>query len=319
MEHINIGPRAKWREVLAAEKPLQLPAAPDGLTAKIIWRSRFKAMQLGGFAHDGQRYGVPDIDLLRFAEKRQAVAEVMAASPLPILIDCDDGYGDVKNVTFTVMTYEAMHASAIFIEDQVSPKRCGHMSGKHVLPMNVAAEKIRAACAARRDPDSLFIIARTDAIATDGVREALSRAERYLKAGADGVFIEGPENLEQLKEIGRETGHVPTAANMLEGGGKTPWVSPAELGEMGFSMVFYPTTILFQVAKMIQRACATLRAGLPMPNGESVTMDEFEKLVEMDFWKGIEERYPGGVIGESGFGGSIKSIAKKLVDPFKSS
>jgi 2-methylisocitrate lyase-like PEP mutase family enzyme len=284
---------------------------------KIIWRSGFRAMQLGGFAHDGQRYGVPDIDLLRFAEKREAVAEVMAAAPLPILVDCDDGYGDVKNVTFTVMTYEAMHASAVFIEDQAAPKRCGHMSGKHVLPINVAAEKIRAACDARRDPSSLFIIARTDAIATDGLKDALKRAERYLKAGADGVFIEGPETLEQLKEIGRETGHVPTAANMLEGGGKTPWVSPRELGDMGFSMVFYPTTLLFQVTKAIQRACDTLRAGLPMPENEGVTMDAFEKIVELDFWKAIEDKYPGGVVGESGFGSSVKAVAEKLIDPFK--
>src|SRR5256885_4658916 len=155
--------RPSWRSLLQRHKLLQLPAAHDALSAKLIERAGFVAYQVGGFSLEGARFGVPDIDLIRFGEKSEAVREIIAASDLPVLVDCDDGYGDVKNVTHTVNVYEQMGVSAIFIEDQRPPKRCGHMAGKEVVPPEEMAEKIRAAAAARSDKDSIFIIARSDA------------------------------------------------------------------------------------------------------------------------------------------------------------
>ena len=143
--------------------------------------------------------------------------DIMAATELPVLVDGDDGYGDVKNVARTVAGYEAMGVAAIFIEDQRAPKRCGHMAGKDVIDADVMAAKLRAAAAARRNPDT-FLIARTDARAVHGLDEALRRAELYLEAGADGVFVEAPQTVDELARIGRAFEGVPQMANMLEGG-----------------------------------------------------------------------------------------------------
>jgi 2-methylisocitrate lyase-like PEP mutase family enzyme len=148
--------RPSWRSLLQQHKFLQLPAAHDALSATLIERAGFVAYQVGGFALEGARFGVPDIDLIRFGEKSEAVREIIAASDLPVLVDCDDGYGDVKNVTHTVNVYEEMGVSAIFIEDQRPPKRCGHMAGKEVVPPEEMTEKLRAAAAARANKDSVF-------------------------------------------------------------------------------------------------------------------------------------------------------------------
>src|SRR5207302_8415019 len=178
--------------------------------------------------------------------------EIMRTCELPILVDADDGYGDVKNVAHTIRLYERMGVSAIFIEDQKSPKRCGHMAGKQVIPQRIMEEKIKAAVVARTKHDSLFLITRTDATAPHGFRDAISRGEAYLKAGADAVYLEGPTSVSELEEIAAAFRGVPQVVNILEGGGKTPWVAPDRLAEMGFNMILYPTSILFQVTKTIQ-------------------------------------------------------------------
>src|SRR5947209_15716053 len=154
--------RTSWKSLLEHHAPLQLPAAHDALTAKLIERAGFSAYQIGGFALTGARHGLPDIDLTRFAEQAAGVRAILAACSLPVLVDADDGYGDVKNVTQTVRAYEAMGVSALFLEDQVSPKRCGHLSGKRVVAPELMENKIRAAVAARHNA-KLFLVARTDA------------------------------------------------------------------------------------------------------------------------------------------------------------
>jgi 2-methylisocitrate lyase-like PEP mutase family enzyme len=150
--------------------------------------------------------------------------------------------------------------------------------------------KIRAACSARRDADKLFILARTDAIAVNGLDDAIKRAEMYLKAGADGVYVEGPKDVKELRVIGSEFKGEPLATSILERGGKTPWLPPQEFQNMGFNMLLYPTTVLFRQTKAIQRALADLQNGLPMPANDSVTMFDFEKLVDIAYWKAIEEK-----------------------------
>ena len=300
--------RRTWRELLRLYHPLQLPAAHDALVARLIKQAGFPAYQIGGFAVDGARFGLPDIDLTRFAEKFAAVREIMAISELPVLVDADDGYGDVKNVSHTIHLYEGIGASALFIEDQQPPKRCGHMAGKKVIAAEYMENKIRAAVDGRRNRDSLFLIARTDAIEPHGLKEAIHRAERYLKAGADGLYFDGVRNVKELKKIGSEFRRVPLATTILEGGGETPWVPPAELYEMGFSMVLYPTTILFRLTKAIQRALADLHAGRQMPEKDSVSMREFETIVDLPFWAAIETKFHGSGEEEGG------SPVRKLID-----
>lgn len=279
-----------WKRLLKKNAPLLLPSASDALTAKLIEQAGFPAYQIGGFALDGMRYGFPDMDVNRLGEKSAVVRDIVYASDLPVLVDCDDGYGDEKNVTHTIRGYDDLGVSAVFIEDQRSPKKCGHMGGKHVVDPKDMVNKLKAAQAARRDAEKLFILARTDALAVNGLDDALRRAETYLKAGADGVYIEGPETIEQLRTIGRAFKGKPLATSILENGGKTPWVPPAEMLAMGFNMLLYPTTLLFQVTRTLQRSLGNLKAGRPMPQDESVTMLQFEKIVDIMYWKAIEQK-----------------------------
>lgn len=279
-----------WKRLLKQHAPLLLPSACDALTAKLIEQAGFPAYQVGGFALDGMRFGFPDMDVTRLGEKSAAVRDIVHACSLPVLVDCDDGYGDEKSVVHTVHTYDDIGASAIFIEDQKAPKRCGHMGGKEVIEPKQMVNKIRAARSARRNADRLFILARTDALAVNGVDDAIRRAEMYLKAGADGVYVEGPETVEQLRKIGREFKGEPLAVSILEGGGKTPWVPPAEMHAMGFNMILYPTTLLFRQTKAVLSALADLKAGLPMQQDNAVNMTGFEKIVDIVYWKSIEEK-----------------------------
>jgi 2-methylisocitrate lyase-like PEP mutase family enzyme len=282
--------RPTWKQVLKAHAPLILPAAHDALAARIIERSGFKAYQVGGFALAGSMHAVPDIDLEHFGEKSAMVKKIVNASPLPVLVDADDGYGDAKNVTRTVQEYEAMGVSAIFIEDQVAPKRCGHMGGKEVVKPKDMVDKVKAAVAAKLKPD-FFILARTDAIEPHGLHDAQKRAEAFLKAGADGVYLEGPKTKKQLRQIGKNFKGVPLAVSILEGGGKTPWLPPEEFYEMGFNMLLYPTSILFRVAKAIERAVTDLQAHQKMPEDDAVDLERFEEIVDMKHWAAIEEKY----------------------------
>ena len=279
-----------WKRLLKQHAPLLLPAACDALTAKLIEQAGFPAYQIGGFALDGARFGFPDMDVTRLGEKSSVVRDIVCACSLPVLVDCDDGYGDEKSVVHTVHTYDDLGASAIFIEDQKAPKRCGHMGGKEVIEPKAMVSKIRAARSARRNADRLFILARTDALAVNGVDDAIHRAEMYLKAGADGAYVEGPENVQQLREIGRAFKGEPLAVSVLEGGGKTPWLPPKEMHALGFNMILYPTSLLFRQTHALRRALSDLKAGRPMPEDEAVTMTQFEKIVDIVYWKSIEQK-----------------------------
>ena len=276
-----------WREVLATESPLLLPCAHDGLSVRLIEDAGFKAYSIGGFPLVGARYGLPDIGLAGLGEMANGVRDIVAASALPVLVDADDGYGDAKNVARTVRTYERLGIAALFIEDQVSPKRCGHMAGKNVIPMEAMVTKVRAAVAARSNADT-FIIARTDARAVHGLDDALRRAESYLEAGADGIFVEAPQSLEELERIGRSF-HVPQLANMLEDG-DTPMLSPAELGRLGFAMVAYPTSLIFRIAHTMREALQAMRTGQLTGAPPELGFDAFKRIVGFEQWAAVEER-----------------------------
>jgi len=285
--------RKSWKAMLqSATKPVQLPVAHDALTARLIELAGFEAYQIGGYALSGATHAIPDVDLEKFGEKKFSAEWIMQASPLPVLVDIDDGYGDVKNVTRTVQEYVRLGASAIFMEDQQPPKKCGHMDDKRVIAPELMAQKVKAAVAARGRND-FFILARTDAIDPEGLENAIDRAKAYLDAGADGVYLEGPKTVEQLEKIGKALKGVPLATSVLENGGKTPWLSPKELGEMGYSMILYPTTVIFQVARTIQHALENLKHGKTINSRNAVDMDEFMQIVDLPYWKKIEEKFEG--------------------------
>jgi 2,3-dimethylmalate lyase len=280
--------RPTWKSLLARPEPLLLPCAHDALSARLIENAGFNAYSIGGFPLVGARHALPDIGLVGLAEMSAGVHDIVAASSLPVLVDGDDGYGDVKNVTRTIQRYEEIGASAIFIEDQKSPKRCGHMAGKDVIDAETMVTKIRAAAAARNNPDT-FLIARTDARAIFGLDDAIDRAERYLVAGADGVFIEAPQSEAELERIGRSFKGVPQLANMLEGG-RTPVLKPAELYRLGFSMIAYPTTLIFRVAHTVEKALSDLKAEMLNLEGEGVSFEQFKDITRFGQWQAVEDR-----------------------------
>jgi 2-methylisocitrate lyase-like PEP mutase family enzyme len=284
--------RKSWKAMLAAaNKPVQLPVAHDALTARLIELAGFDAYQIGGYALSGATHAIPDVDLEKFGEKKFSADWIMQASPLPVLVDIDDGYGDVKNVTRTVQEFIRLGASAMFMEDQKPPKKCGHMDDKKVIEIPLMVQKIKAAIAARARND-FFILARTDAIDPEGLDNAIDRGKQYLDAGADGIYLEGPKNIEDLEKIGKAFKGVPLATSILEDGGKTPWIPPKDLGEMGFSMILYPTTVIFRVTHTIQQALQHLKQGKPI-HGDAINMDEFMQIVDMPYWKKIEEKFEG--------------------------
>lgn len=287
---ISPSTRASWKTLLAEAGPLILPAAHDALTARLIARAGFRAYQVGGFALAGTRYAYPDIDLVHFYEENEAIRQIVAASPLPVIVDGGNGFGDVKNVTRTVRGYEELGIAAIFIEDQKSPITCGQMGKREVVSIREMEGKIGAALAARRNADTFFL-ARTDGRSAKDVKEAIHRGQAYRDAGADGLYIEGLRSLTELKRVGKALEGTPLATTMMEGGGQMSWVSPTAIHEAGFAMILYPTTLLFQITRTMERALTTLKAGRPMSTRGSVDLDAFEDIVGLPSWKTIEERF----------------------------
>jgi 2-methylisocitrate lyase-like PEP mutase family enzyme len=277
-----------WTQALSKEKPLLLPAAHDALSARLIEQAGFTAYVIGGFPLLAARHALPDLGLAGFGEMQAGIKDIISASSLPLLVDADDGYGDVKNVIRTVQTYESMGAQALFMEDQVSPKRCGHLDGKEIVPQTVMTDKFKAAAEAKTNNET-FLIARTDSLAVYGLDEALRRAEAYLMAGADGIFIEAPQTVEELEKIGAAF-DVPQMANMLESG-RTPILSPTELGEIGFAMVSYPVTMIFRIVKTMQQALKDLQEGKLNLEGEGVGFDEFKEIIGLKEWSLLDEQY----------------------------
>ncbi len=280
-----------FRELVASERPLVLPGAHDALSAMLIQQAGFKAYFIGGFPVVGVRYGLPDIGLANLGEISGAVRDILAVNDLPVLVDVDNGYGDVKNVVHAVHTYEKMGVQALFFEDQVSPKRCGHIEGKALLPCDEMERRIRAAASERRDPRT-FIIARTDAREVIGMDEALRRGERYARAGADGIFIEAPESVDELAHVGRALAGVPLMANMLEGG-RTPILKPSELEDMGFRIVIYGISLLMRSVRTMQDALADLHSGELKLVGSGIGFEEYKRIVGFPRWAALETRYGG--------------------------
>ena len=277
-----------FRQLVASESLLVLPGAHDAISARLIQRAGFKAYFIGGFPLVGARYGVPDIGLMGLGEIEAGIRDIMAASDLPVLVDCDNGYGDVKTVVHTINTYERLGAQAVFFEDQISPKRCGHIHGKRLLSAEHMEANIRAAAENRINPET-FIIARTDAREVYDLDEALRRGERYIRAGADGLFIEAPVNIDELEKIGRAF-EVPQLANMLEGG-RTPVLTPAELERLGFRIVIYGISLLVHAVQAMENVLTCLARGKVDFAGKGVGFEDYKSIVGFEHWATIEAKY----------------------------
>ncbi len=227
-----------------AEKPILVaPGVYDALTALIAEQAGAETVYLSGASLAYTRFGRSDIGLVSMSEVADTVAAIRDRITVPIVVDADNGFGNALNVQRTVRVFERMGANALQIEDQTMPKRCGHLDGKQLVSTAEMSGKIRAACDARTS-DGTLIIARTDAIGVEGFEPALERAEAYVEAGADMLFIEAPQSLEQLDSIATTFGgRVPLMANMVEGG-KTPMLNASELEARGFSLVIFPGGIV---------------------------------------------------------------------------
>ena len=279
-----------FREVLARDEFFIVPGAYDALTARLVELGGFDVVYATGAGISNSQLAVPDIGLCTMNEILDQVRRMISAIEIPLIADVDTGFGNAVNVYRTVRDFERAGVAGLQIEDQVSPKRCGHFSGKQIVSFDEAVAKIKVAVQARTDPD-LVIIARTDAIAVAGMDEAIRRAKAFLAAGADLLFVEAPNSTEQLAIVGRE---VPgrKLANIVEGG-KTPVVPAEDLKAMGYSMALYANLVMRSSVLAIQNNLEHLRE-----HGNSkaladrmITMEERARVTNKSFFDNIEQRY----------------------------
>ena len=251
---------ADFDDIIGSAQAIIVPGVYDALSARIAARAGAKLLYLTGFGVAGAGFGVPDIGLVSASQMIERVDVIAAATaPVPLIADGDNGHGGPLNAAQLTRAYERAGAAAIQLEDQVSPKRCGHMENKEVVSTVEAVQKIRAAAAARACKD-FKIVARTDSRATHGLDEALKRGEAFLSAGADILFIEAPASREELRRIAETFAGVPLVANIVEDG-KTPLLSAQEFGALGFKILLYPISALLAVTRRLETAYEQLLKG----------------------------------------------------------
>jgi 2-methylisocitrate lyase-like PEP mutase family enzyme len=276
------------RELFERPEIEVIPGAGSPLEARLIAAAGFSAIYVSGYAHAAAIHGKPDIGLVGAAETIANVAAIRAVVDLPLIVDADTGYGDVANVRDTVRRLEQVGANAIQIEDQVWPKRCGHLAGKRVISHDDMLRKVSAALHARRDDDTV-IIARTDARSPLGFEAALERAQSFAAEGADAVFVDAPESVEELERIGAEV-TAPTLANMSETG-LTPLLGAQKLQDIGFSIALFPTSLLrvaaWSGARMLEHLRSTGETATLVPG--MMSMGEFNTLVGLDELTAFED------------------------------
>ncbi len=285
-------PGAALRRAVAAREGLLVPGVMNALAARVADDLGFAALYITGAGVANAHLGLPDAAFLSLAELCDHVAAIREVTDRPLIVDADTGFGNAVNTWHTVRRLERAGAAAIQLEDQVMPKRCGHFDGKAVIPAAEMAEKVRAACEARRDPD-LLIVARTDAYAGEGLEAALARAEAYIAAGADMTFLEAPRRAGEIAEIVRRL-PVPQLVNMVIGG-KTPPVDHAILRDLGVGMVLYANAALQGAILGMQRALAALKEGgtLTEADGLVASFAERQRLVGKPLIDALENRYTG--------------------------
>jgi 2-methylisocitrate lyase-like PEP mutase family enzyme len=287
---------ATLRELHRDHQPLVSPLAHDALSARLIERAGFKTFNIGGSALLAARYALPDLGLAGFAEMVAGIRGIVEASKLPCLVDADDGYGDVKSVVRTIQGYEFAGVSGVLLEDQSREgKQPGAASAKGVVPLEIMEQKLRAAMSTRQDPQ-FVVIARTDAYGVEGLDGALRRAERFLRLGADGIFVAGLKTPEDYVRVGNAFKGAWNCAAIFEAAA-TPWLTPAELYNMGFSQIAYPNILIGRVTKAIERGLQRL---VQLSSGDSSAFTRGEQemalktladALNLQKWIDLEKRF----------------------------
>lgn len=287
------GPQ-KMRELFMSKKTVVAPGAHDMLTGKIIGRLGFDAVYMTGYGQSASHLGRPDVGLMTMSEMVARAANLVECCGVPVIADADTGFGNAVNVMRTVREYEKAGVAVIQLEDQVSPKKCGHMVGRQVIAMDEMVGKIRAAVDARMNPN-FMIMARTDARTVLGIEAALERAHAYKEAGADIIFVESPESVEEMERINRELPGTLTLANMVEGG-RTPLVKNTELSALGYNLIIYPTASVYVTTKAMVDLWEAMRrddttAGLI---DTMVPFPEFNEIMGLPEIRAVEANYATG-------------------------
>jgi 2-methylisocitrate lyase-like PEP mutase family enzyme len=285
-----MNPRQTLKKLLQRDKLLVAPGCFDGLSARLVEEAGFEAAYLSGGAV-ARSMGIPDIGLVTMSEAIERAAQVVSAIKVPIIADADTGYGNAVNLVRTVREFERIGVAAIHIEDQITPKRCGHLDGKEVVALQEMEQKLAAALATRTDPD-FCIIARTDARGVNGFDDAIERARAFAKLRVDAIFVEAPQSEEELAEIPRRLPGVPLLVNVFKGG-KTPMLPMERLQQMGYRIAIYPSETQRAAIHAIRNALATLKheGTTESIDATLTTFKERDRVVGLDEWQKIEKNY----------------------------
>ncbi|MBI3091746.1 MAG: oxaloacetate decarboxylase [Candidatus Tectomicrobia bacterium] len=282
-------PATQLRRLLEDPGILVLPGVYDALSARLAEQVGFAALFTSGFGIAASSLGLPDYGLMTMTESLERVRRIVQAVSRPVVADCDTGYGNPLNVMRTVHECLAIGVAGIILEDQEWPKKCGHMQAKRVIPLAEQVEKIKAAVQARGERD-LVLIGRTDAREPLGIEEALRRGKAFAEAGADVVFIEAPQSVDELRLISREI-KAPTFANMIEGG-KTPLLSREELRDLGFKIVVFPLSSLFAAAWAMRAVLQRLKeTGSTQGFNDLADFHAFEELMRVPHYRALEQQF----------------------------
>ena len=286
----NDGPR-QLRSLLQKDEIILAPGAYDVLSAKMIEATGFSMVYITGYGTSASRLGYPDVGLITMPEMLDTAAKISDAVNLPVAGDADTGYGNPINVIRTVQSYERAGLAAIQLEDQLFPKKCGHIAGKHVVPTNEMIAKIKVATDSKSSKD-FAIIARTDAIAVEGLDSAISRAKAYSKAGADLIFVEAPEKLEHVEKISKELSGIPLVFNWAEGG-KSPQLDIEVLQKLGFKIVIFPVSALFAASKAMKEVLESIKKNGTPKNiaNKLMTFQDFVSFIGLPEVYELEKKY----------------------------
>ncbi len=297
-------PTSRLRQLIAEDSILVLPGVFDALSARLAEQAGFEALVGGGYAATASLIGAPDIGQLGMSEMAEFHARLCDSVAIPVLADADTGYGEAIAVARTLRAYERAGVAGLILEDQLSPKRCGHMEGKRVIGVTEMVAKIKAALDARQDGD-LMVVARTDARAIEGLEAAIERGQIYREAGADMIFVEAPLNVEEMARICSLIA-APCLANNVEGG-KTPILPAERLQDIGYAAVAFPVAASFVAAAALRRFYAGLRAtgDSGVPDGDMLSFSAFHELVGLP---ALRER-------ERGAEAFARGLLERLAEP----
>jgi 2-methylisocitrate lyase-like PEP mutase family enzyme len=285
-----MAPRQVFKQLLQRDKLLVAPGCFDGLSARLVQEAGFEAAYLSGGAV-ARSMGIPDIGLVTMSEVIERAVQVTSIASIPVIADADTGYGNAINLVRTVREYERAGVAAIHIEDQITPKRCGHLEGKEVIPLPEMVKKLEAALESRTDPD-FCIIARTDARGVHGFDDAIERGRAFAKLGVDAVFVEAPESVSELEEIPRAIPNVPLLVNVFKGG-KTPMLQVDQLQKIGYRIAIYPSETQRAAIQAMRQALAVLKRDgtTEAMDAALTTFKERDQIVGLDEWHALEKKY----------------------------